>query len=125
MNSWRQRNKSKVIEEDSMKYSAKMSLKLISYRDESVSSEVAYTSIPIEYSGLAVHKLKIGDEEILFKAEARRKAFSFKRNNLIGLYFLPQHLASTSPIAFLSHAKPSYYTDEYPGGTYVVRPIPQ
>jgi hypothetical protein len=108
--------------ENNMQYEKKVSIETISFKKE-VYNEVPYTLIPSEFSGTAVNKLHIGNDNLIFKTKAIKRA-GFGQKPLQDYFYLfevPSKFKTENTLSFLYYKYPTNWNSDNNEGVYVIR----
>lgn len=108
--------------ETNLAYTKSPALKMRSYSSDRVSDSLAYIDIPFELAGHAVYDLSVGTETLTFKEIAKRKILGWRVDPQMGLFVLPESIASEVPVSFLEFIPTTNYVTGGSEGLYVLRP---
>ena len=107
-----------LLPERKMRYPARGKLKTLQFRKERV--DETYRGVPVVFSGMAEHRLRIGDEDLFFR-EIAVKALRQKLQTQLHWYVVPAPYQSKTQVGFLEFMPISNLSSEGSGGVYVLR----
>ncbi len=107
-----------LLPERKMRYPARGKLKTLQFRKERV--DETYRGVPVVFSGMAEHRLRIGGEDLFFR-EIAVKALRQKLQTQLHWYVVPAPYQSKTQVGFLEFRPISNLSSEGSGGVYVLR----
>lgn len=107
-----------LLPERKMRYPARGRLKMLRFRKERV--DETYRGIPVVFTGMTDHRLRIGDEDLFFR-EIAVKALRQKLQTQLHWYVVPKPYQSKTQVGFLEFMPISNMSSEGSGGVYALR----
>jgi hypothetical protein len=104
----------------SFKYSHKSKIKSLHFNKELVYDNIAYTTIPILFGGIAYYRLKINGDVLYFKESAIKPLFLPLQNHF-HWYILPDAYFKNSDVSFLELKYPSNLNESGSNGLYIIK----
>lgn len=107
-----------LLPERKMRYPARGKLKLLHFSKDRV--DETYRGVPVVYTGMAEHRLRIGKEDLFFR-EIALKALRHKLDTQLHWYVVPAPYQDKTQVGFLEFVPISNMTSEGSGGVYALR----
>ncbi|QQY83149.1 hypothetical protein JJL45_03910 [Tamlana sp. s12] len=110
--------------EDSLEYPEHKNIKVSYFKKQKVASVIAYTGIPVSFSGPAYINIKISGNVFKVKEMGHKSAgISFGIQHFISYYMLPKNFEKQSNISFLKIFPSASNLNSGSEGLYVIRPL--
>ncbi len=104
-----------------LSYSNNRKIKSLYFNKEIVDDEIAYTPIPISFSGTSYYRIKMKEGSLTFKESATKPIFMPVRNHF-HWYILPDEYFNQSEVSFLACKYPHNVNESGSNGLYIIRP---
>jgi len=104
-----------------LSYSNSRKIKSLYFNKEMVDDEIAYTPIPISFSGTSYYRIKMNEGILNFKESATKPIFMPVRNHF-HWYILPDTCFNSSNVSFLEVQYPHNINNSGSDGLYIIRP---
>lgn len=112
-----------TVDEDDFTYPMGYGVEILSFRKEYVSSEIAYTPIPIVYNGPGIYQIKAGNEVLNFQETAIRAIGSRASSNMTR-FVLPEQYFGNTNVSFLEFRPGNNFDTSGSDGLYIIREKP-
>ena len=107
-----------LLPERKMRYPQRGRLKMLQFRKERV--DETYRGVPVVFTGMTDHRLRIGDEDLFFR-EIAVKALRQKLQTQLHWYVVPAPYQNKTQVGFLEFMPISNMSSEGSGGVYALR----
>ncbi len=104
-----------------LNYSNNRKIKSLYFNKEMVDDEIAYTPIPISFSGTSYYRIKMKEGVLNFKESATKPIFMPVRNHF-HWYILPDTCFNNSEVSFLEVRYPHNINNSGSDGLYIIKP---
>lgn len=117
----RLRETSDMLPEDSLTYRRPGRLEWVSLNANRVLDSSYYLSIPLAYTGPAVHELTLQGEVLRFREYGVKPVLGARESNL-NWFALPESLANRSQVSFIEFVPNTNISSQGSDGIYILRP---